>query len=254
MRRFFLDPAAIQDGQATITGTEANHIKNVLRLKPRDRICLVNGLGREFEAEIVQISAGEVRVCVVKETLLPIRNKPRFLFAQAMLKDGKMDDLLRQLTEVGIDEWIPFFSRRSIPKPDPSRIAGRYERWGKIVKESVKQCRRTELPRLHEPVTMERIIEIGRSCDLKIIFWENETGAAKESLDPMRGKDCRNILAVVGPEGGFDPDEVKEAQQNGYISLGLGPRILKAETAALAAAVLIQYVFGDMGADLILDK
>lgn len=247
MRRFFVEPEAIESQNATITGSEANHIRNVLRLKAGDRICLIDGRGGEFEAELLQLSAVGVRARILSQKIMAPEPKPGIILAQAMLKDRKMDELVSQMTEVGVDEWIPFFCKRSIPKPAPLKLASRMARWEKIAGQSLKQCRRSKLLRIREPTTLDRVLDAGRSCDVKLLFWENETGPLKTCTEIACETPPQSILAIVGPEGGFAQDEVDAARRTGFSVIGLGPRILRAETAGVAAGVLLQYIFGDMG-------
>jgi len=171
--------------------------------------------------------------------------------AQAYLKDKKMDQLARRLTELGVTRWLPFMAQRSIPSPDEKRGQARYQRWQKISQEAVKQCRRSRPMRIETPVSFAEAMEISRTCDLKLFFWEGpETQPLQRPADqPMPAK----VFVMIGPEGGFDLAEYRAAQVQGFRMVGMGPRILRAETAAVAACTLVQFLFGDMGQN-VLDK
>ncbi len=134
--------------------------------------------------------------------------------------------------------------RISVPRPDKDRLNLRTERWRKIAKESLKQCRRNQIPDIAETASFEDMLNIGKDSDIKIIFWENENTPFLLFPDKM---DYQKIFAVMGPEGGFTRDEVDAAKESGFVTGGLGPRILRAETAAVTACSLLQYIFGDMG-------
>ena len=141
MRRFKIDAAAIVDSTCVLSGSDARHMINVLRLKAGDRVVLFDGTGKEYAAAIHSISSGEVRLAVLGNRPGLAESPARITVAQGFLKDKKMDALIRQLTELGISRWIPFCGERSVARPDAERLARRSERWRKIATEALKQCR-----------------------------------------------------------------------------------------------------------------
>jgi 16S rRNA (uracil1498-N3)-methyltransferase len=167
--------------------------------------------------------------------------------AQALLKEKKMDRLLRHLCELGLTQWIPFTSKRSIPKPGEKRMPARVERWNKIIKESSKQCRRARLPEINKTLVFEEVLDYGLSCDLMMVFYENESASLNSIISQAAPQHPLKILMIMGPEGGFSDQEIAKARTAGCLVAGLGPRILRAETATIAAIALVQYLFGDMG-------
>jgi 16S rRNA (uracil1498-N3)-methyltransferase len=245
MRRFYISPEQLAQPRPSIEGADARHLRVVLRSQPGDRITVLDGQGNAFQARVVALEREKVFV----DLEMPLPENPgaasEIILAQGYLKDKKMDGLVRQLTELGIARWIPFLARRSVPVPDEKRLSGRYERWQKISLEAVKQCGRRR-PMAIDPVApFETALEQARDCEAKLIFWEKE--AESPSRTPPRVHGATRVFVMVGPEGGFEPGEVALARQAGFTVAGLGPRILRAETAALTAAVLAQLVFGDMG-------
>ncbi len=246
MRHFFIDPSSTKNSLVAIQQSEAHHIKNVLRLKPGDRIKLFDGTGFEYEAVIRKMSAEKVEVEIRSKVRATLKSGAQIMVAQAFLKEKKMDDLVRKHCELGVAKWIPFFSQRSIARPDASRLAGRIRRWHRIAAEALKQCRRADLPEIAEALSFEAVLDIGKKCDLNIVFWENESSPLNSSMG-SNGKDpIKKILLMLGPEGGFTQHEIQMAENSGFVVAGLGPRILRAETATLAAVTLAQYLFGDM--------
>lgn len=252
MRIFYIESPAALRSKVLIKDAEAHHIKNVLRLKPGDPLKLFDGSGGEYEAVIRAMDADAVEVEVQAKLKPDMHQIPRIMVAQAFLKEKKMDDLVRKLSELGIFGWYPFFCRRSIPRPDQNRLDGRTRRWKRIAIEAMKQCRRRTLLEIHEVCSLEDVLQQSRNVDLKIVFWENE--AIPLGVDGGSGNHTRpkSIMIMLGPEGGFTDPEIQQIRQGGFTTAGLGPRILRAETATLAASVLIQYLHGDMG--LILGK
>jgi len=249
MRHFYIDPSVVTRRLAFIEGDEAHHIKNVLRLKPGDHIKLLDGTGVEYTAEVKNIEADKVEVAF-RNTLRPETGpKVRTTVAQAFLKDKKMDDLVRSLSELGIDGWIPFFSQRSIARPDKKRLASRIQRWKRIAASALKQCRRKSMLEISDTLSYEEVLKLGQSFDLKIVFWEHETMPLNRNIWTATGAVPGSVMVILGPEGGFTDQEIETARQAGFVTAGLGPRILRAETATLAASTLVQYIFGDTGPD-----
>ena len=242
MRHFFIDPSPAINSLVALGKSDAHHIKNVLRLKAGDRVKLFDGAGFEYKAVIRKMSAAKVDVEILSRGHAALRSGAQIIVAQAFLKEKKMDDLVRKLCELGVAKWIPFFSQRSIPRPDASRLAGRRRRWHRIAAEALKQCRRVDLPEIAEALSFEAVLDVGKKCDLNIVFWENDSGMGSNGKGPIK-----KILLMLGPEGGFTRNEIQMAKNSGFVAAGLGPRILRAETATLAAVTLVQYLFGDMG-------
>jgi 16S rRNA (uracil1498-N3)-methyltransferase len=168
--------------------------------------------------------------------------------AQGFLKEKKMDRLVRQLSELGAARWMPFISDRSVARPEGGRAQARQERWRKIAVEALKQCRRGDLMQIDDIVGFDRLLERAPAYDLRILFWEQtcEPLTAQRFSGSPAGPD--SVLIVLGPEGGFAEEEVRASEAAGFISASLGPRILRAETAAVAACAIVQHLFGDLGA------
>jgi len=246
LRRFFSSQELEAGKSVVIGGSDAMHISRVLRLKTGDMIAVFDGRGHAFECRITYVSHNAVAAVVEKASDSETESHVHITFAQAMLKSKKMDTLIRQATELGISRWAPFFSERSVPTPDRKRMTARLERWGKISREALKQCGRDIFMEVLPPTSMEDVLKAGQACDRKIMFWECESSSA-DAVVPMAADQIQSLMVVVGPEGGFSAQEVDLATSLGYDTMSLGPRILKAETAAIAAAVLMQYRFGDMG-------
>ena len=245
MRRFFVPSERIGLKQTRIYGQDAHHIRQVLRLQPGDDIIVFDGQGVELQAHIIAFDEGGVLIDLADFLINNTESPLNLVLAQGFLKDKKMDTLVRQLTELGVRSWLPFLAERSIPNPDERRRQTRHERWQKITREAVKQCRRGKVMQVAPIMSFEKALDQSEPFDVKIIFWENEThplsGTIQNTL-PHNG-----VFAMIGPEGGFSEREVNAALDRGFVCVGLGPRILRAETATLAACTLLQYLFGDLG-------
>jgi 16S rRNA (uracil1498-N3)-methyltransferase len=245
MRYFFVESKSLKKRFCAIAGSEVRHIKNVLRLKPGDRIRVFDGEGFEYDASIHRFFDDRVEIKIERKFPGTRESPVQIGVAQALLKEKKMDRLLRHLCELGVTQWIPFISERSVPRPDQKRLSARAQRWNRIVQESCKQCRRSKLPEIIETLAFEAVLDHGSSYDLQIVFYENESATLKSLLPPTAA--APRILLILGPEGGFSDREIEDARAAGCVVAGLGSRILRAETAAIAACTLAQFLYGDMG-------
>lgn len=254
MRRFWVSHASLasiksrelnESGIIELSGAEAHHIQNVLRLKPGTEVCLIDGTGTESQAVITKTQAGRLWLKILEQKAVSIESPLRLTVGQGYLKAGKMDALLPGLTELGVSEWRPFFSCYTIPAIDPSKQQRRVERWKSIARESLKQCRRNHPLHIHFPSDFETLINQSTVFDRKLICWEQETAArAWPELAAIPAP--QQIMVLVGPEGGFTSQEVARAQQQGFMPLSLGPRILRSETATLTVCALLQHRWGDL--------
>lgn len=247
MHRFYINRKQIADASAVISGSDARHMASVLRLKPGDEVGLFDGMGNDYHACIKSISSKKTEVRIIQHYRTHTESPLSITVAQGYLKDRKMDGVLRQLTEMGITRWMPFIAERSVPRPTEDRIADRVKRWRKISMESVKQCRRGMIPDIRYMPSFKEMLASANQFQLKILFWEE----AQDRLDANRFSDITqkesNAFIILGPEGGLTNQEVHLATNQGFSEASLGPRILKADTAAIAACAVVQYLFGDMG-------
>ena len=247
MHYFFCGKIQPADKTIRIVGSDARHMKNVLRLAPGDRIGLLDGRGMEYTADIESVLPDGIEVQIISAKLSQVESPVAITVAQSVLKDRKMDRIVRQLTELGVCEWLPFFSQRSVPTPDLRRLAARGERWKRISREAIKQCRRGRAVKIRTAVSFDQMLEEGKSYDLRIVFWESEPVGLSAEYDLPKAGAVRRIFAAIGPEGGFTITEVEAARAEGFVTAGLGPRVLRADTATVTAVSLLQFLFGDMG-------
>lgn len=249
MHYFLIDEHTDETDRAVIAGSDARHIHRVLRMGPGDRIGLMTTDGVRLRGRIRTVDNARVEVHVEPAgagTAADDAESPlQIVVAQAYLKDRKMDLLVRQMTEIGVRRWLPVFSRYCVPIPDRRRLQRRRERWQTIAREALKQCRRNRVPDIGEPVTIEAAVAAVAGCDVGLMFWEDEQ--ATRLGDVQSPPAPATVGVLLGPEGGFGADEVALARRAGLQRVSLGPRILRAETAAVAACSLVQYRWGDMG-------
>lgn len=246
MKRFFLEREKILSDKPTLTGPDVKHIRTVLRLKPGDEIFLFDGQGSEYPVRIIQSTSKAIILSVAKAFPSTSESPARITIAQGLLRAGKMDGVVRQVTELGVHALIPLIAERSVPKPKSERWAEKERRWKTIACESLKQCGRSQVPRLEPPIPFEALVRRSQAYHHKIIFHDGDP-ISPGTTKAGGVRDGPEVLALVGPEGGFAPNEVEMAVVSGFQRASLGPRILKADTAVVAACTILQYVFGDIG-------
>ncbi|MFC1895684.1 RsmE family RNA methyltransferase [Thermodesulfobacteriota bacterium] len=245
MKRFFVNTEQLLADRISVTGAEARHIVDVLRLRAGERIRLLDGTGAQCLAEIEATDRDRVDCLILERSGASDCLNVRLVVAQALLKAPKMDELVRKMTELGVAAWVPFVARRSVPLLDSERLGRRNSRWERIVREAAKQCKRSIIPPVGPCLSFRELIETSASYDAKIVFREKETEPLSADLKKKVGAQG-SVLVVIGPEGGFEREEIEHFARAGFQFAGLGPRTLRAETAAIAACTLVQYLVGDM--------
>ncbi|MCU6707659.1 16S rRNA (uracil(1498)-N(3))-methyltransferase [Paenibacillus sp. J5C_2022] len=257
MQRYFVTPPQLQGGTFAITGDDARHIVKVMRMKPDDKIYVSDGQSNSGIAVIREITADTVLVEL--EKLLESSSEPAWsvTIAQSLPKGDKMELVIQKGTEIGACAFAPFQSERMIVQYDARKEAKRLERWGKIAKEAAEQCHRDRIPAIEGVRSWKELLQLIGSFDLALFCYEEE-GKEHEGLGlraavqhwltaGVRQGDKPSILLIAGPEGGFTGREAAEAEQAGARLVGLGRRILRAETAGIVGLTCLMYESGEMG-------
>jgi 16S rRNA (uracil1498-N3)-methyltransferase len=246
MARFFLPKERIQDQRGTVVGDELAHLRKVLRLEPGDRFIVFDDTGWEHEAVIRSFSAHRGDIDILRSYQPDRESALQITLALGLTKGEKMDFVVEKATELGVLNIVPFTSTYTVPKLDDRKAEARTERWKKIAVSAAKQSGRTRLPKVYSVCEFREFA--GKPWDdmLKLFFWEREGQQTLKQVHDSQ-PDARAVLLVIGPEGGFSVEEADLAQRHGFRSVQLGPRILRAETAAIAALSLVQFLWGDLG-------
>ena len=245
MARFFVPRKSITHHRATVEGPELDHLRKVLRLGPGDPIIVFDDGGWEHEAVIRSLSAQAAEIDVLRSFQVERESPLQLTLAVGLTKGEKMDFVVEKATELGAQAIVPFVSAYTVPKLDQRKIEKRGERWQKIALAAAKQCGRTRIPEIFPLINFENMVQ-QTAGPLNLLFWEKE---AHQTLKQVHATDpdARSIFLVIGPEGGLSDPEADLAQQHGFKAIRLGRRILRAETAAVTAASLVQFLWGDLG-------
>ena len=245
MARFFVRRENIQGTKAILDGQELEHLRRVLRLTAGDTVTLFDDAGWEHEAVISNLHSdrGELDICRSYEAG---RESPLALtLALGLTKGEKMDFVVEKATELGVATILPFASSFTVPKLNDKKIADRSERWRKIALSAAKQSGRTQVPEILPLCEFGQMVQGADSRRLKLLFWEKETTQSLRQVYDANA-DAPAILIVIGPEGGLSSAEAQLALARDFHSVHLGRRILRAETAAIAALSLVQFLWGDL--------
>lgn len=252
MQRYFVNPEQIQNQKVVITGADAHHITTVMRSKLGDEILICNGKGQVYTAKLDQLGKGEVDAVIVDERLSDEEAKPEVRIFQSLPKGDKMDFIIQKGTELGAASFVPFQSARTIVQYDSKKELKRLERWNKIAKEAAEQAHRAMIPTVHRPVSWQTMLQEAAVADAAFFCYEKSGGLGLKQLlrklqteQPDANK--RKLAVIIGPEGGFTEEEAQQAKEAGCSWITLGRRILRTETASLAALACIMYEFDEMG-------
>lgn len=242
MYQFFVKPEQINGKDITITGSDVNHIKNVLRMKTGEEIAVSNGVdGKEYRCEITEIGEDTIQCHLrfVKEDGVELPSKV-YLF-QGLPKADKMELIIQKAVELGVYEIIPVATKRAVVKLDEKKAKVKIARWQGISEAAAKQSKRRVVPKIKEVMTFHEAVSYAKAMDVKMIPYELAEGmqATKSLIDGLLPG--QEIAVFIGPEGGFEEGEIEEAQRNGIIPITLGRRILRTETAGFTVLSWIMY-------------
>ena len=269
MRRFTIAPDRIHDGRVLFDRDESRHLARVLRLKAGDTVIAADGAGREFTVRLEDV--GETVTGIVLGVARTDAESPlRATLIQSVPKGDKMEAIVRAATELGVARIVPVTTERTVVTLEPSRWRERARRWQRVAKEAAKQCGRAVIPPVDVARPLAEFLALDEPADLRLCLWPRaaaqgegggEAAAAQgqgggqalpfgttltQSLPPTLSPHA-SIYLLIGPEGGLSRQEVESVRARGWGIVGVGPRILRAETAGPAITAVLQSRFGDPG-------
>lgn len=240
-RRFFLSPEGLAGGQAAFGPAQAHQLASVLRLGPGDRIVVFDGTGREWTAELTQATPRRAQARLLAEQ--PPETPPRLAvtLAQVAPRGAAMDLIVAKATELGASRIVPLEAEHSVRR---TGVSGGEARWRRIIVEAAEQCGRRRLPELTPACAVEQFLGMCPPSQALLVC-DQGSGARPlaEICEGLRG--AAEVTVLVGGEGGLSPEEIALATVRGGQRISLGPRLLRAETAALAALAVVQACVGD---------
>lgn len=246
MRRFFIDKNNITKGGLVITGKEAHHIKDVIRLRPDDRFIGFDGEGQQYTCRINKIDRNKVEAVIehTQESMLKI---PNVTLACAIPKMTRMNYIVQKAAELRVQSLIPMQTSRTMVKLNKQRAGLKIKRWERIAKESSKQCGRNEVLKITELQDFSKVVENSNKYKIKLIpCFYNKARPIRDVLSKLQSD---SVMILIGPEGDFTPDEVKLAAGAGFTPLSLGAAVLRVDTAAIFTLSAVMYELSRLSLD-----
>lgn len=240
MQRFFIAPEQVSNGRISFTVEQAHHIKKVLRLNRDSRMVVIDNAGQEMIARLDTVNSEKVEG-ILEQCVQSLREPSiKITLYQALLKSGKFEYVIQKCTEIGVSSFVPIICERCVAQmPGNSKL----QRWAKTAQQAAEQSGRQKIPVVNTPV------KYSKACSelngFSVLPWENEGSQDIKHLLRWMEKPKR-INIFIGPEGGFDPDEISIAIDHGIHCVSLGKRILRSETAGIVTASILMYEFDEM--------
>lgn len=240
MYQFFVEDAQISAADVVIEGSDVNHIKNVLRMKCGEKIRISSTEGRNFYCSVTEITNEFVRAEILEELTDDTELFNRIYLFQGLPKSDKMELIIQKAVELGVSEVIPVSMKNCVVKLDEKKAASKINRWQEIAKSAAKQSKRSKIPTVQMPMSYKQAVEKAKELDVILVPYENERGmqATREVIGNIR--QGQSIGIFIGPEGGFDDSEIELIKEHAHL-ISLGNRILRTETAGLAALAILVY-------------
>lgn len=241
MHHFFVGPEQVQEERICIEGSDINHMKNVLRMKVGELLEVNDGCGNLYLCEIEEFAEEAAWVKIKErydaETELPSRI---YLF-QGLPKGDKMELIIQKAVELGVYEIIPVATKRAVVKLDEKKAAKKVQRWNAIAEGGAKQSGRGIIPQVTEVLTFAKALEKAKELDMVLIPYEKAEGMEATWKAMQSAVPGKSIGIFIGPEGGFEEEEVEKARMSGAVPVSLGKRILRTETAGLMILSVLMY-------------
>jgi len=231
------------ESELTLDKRSAHHLSTVLRSRVGQAIVLFNGDGKNYAGELTSVGK---KTCVKIDTVTdnPTESKLNITLVQAIARGDKMDSIVRQVIELGANAIQPIYTKQSIAKLDDKRALKKSEHWQSIVISACEQSARSTLPTVHPIMTLDAYLQSCQAVTNNQQRWVLSPSATTlENLDT----NASDITLMIGPESGFDPDEIIAAESRGFTALQLGQRVMRTETAGPAVVAAMQTRFGDFG-------
>ncbi len=244
MFRYFCTEENINNNKVTVEGGDAKHLKTILRALIGDKISVVTE-SKEYIAEIEAINKEDIICTLVEETMTNNETKINITLCQGIPKQTKMETIIQQNVELGVKSFIPLITERTVVKlNEKNREQKKLDRWQKIAKESAKQSKRNIIPEVNDIMTVKELIEKLKTEDAMVIvpYELEDVKLLKDVLQEPK----QNYYIIIGPEGGFDINEIEMLQEIGAHIVTLGKRILRTETAGVVTSAIIIYACNEM--------
>lgn len=242
MYHFFVNPTQVDEKFITITGSDVNHIKNVLRMRIGEEISISDGSDNDYYCKIAECNTDSVLAEILGVEKSSAKLGAEIYLFQGLPKSDKMELIIQKAVELGVHAVVPVETKRCVVKLDSKKEDAKLKRWQAIAESAAKQSGRGEIPQIHGVMNFNKAIEFVKDFDVKLIPYECEQGSMERTRELIRKvKPGMKVAIFIGPEGGFEESEVKHATDNEVCPITLGRRILRTETAGLMLLSVLVY-------------
>jgi len=242
--RIFTELSLCCDSTVVLDGSAARHLASALRMKVGQEVTLFNGQGGEYAAELTEVGKNKVAAKVVEYHDIDRESALKLHLVIGVSRGERMDLIVQKATELGVAEITPLFTERTEVKLSGERLAKKVRHWQQVAISACEQCQRNLVPAINDPITLDQWLQLSDKTDdgtLKLVLHHRTEKRLSEH------QAVKDICLLVGPEGGLGEREIEAAIESGFQPLALGPRVLRTETAPLAAISIMQSLWGDMG-------
>ncbi|MGR6835419.1 16S rRNA (uracil(1498)-N(3))-methyltransferase [Syntrophomonas erecta] len=248
MHRFFIASEDVQGDIVYFDQEQSRHIEKVLRLKIGDQVVAFDGTGREYLVQLEAPSDSGLRAVVLSQAVVEREASLKLVLVQGLAKGDKMDTIIQKAVEIGVHKVQPVITQRTVVRLDKNKARKKVERWQVVAREACKQCGRNRVPAISQVLGFNELLEEIKGSPAVILYEREEQQGLKNIVKEQRTAFLdQGVYLIVGPEGGFSPEEVDRACAYGVVPATLGPRILRTETAGLVAASIMFYEYDDLG-------
>jgi 16S rRNA (uracil1498-N3)-methyltransferase len=241
LTRVYVDAVLEPGARLTLTGSAAGHLTRVLRLRPEAALTLFNGRGGEYAASIERVQRSEVTVAIGAHEPLERESPFPLTLAQGVSRGERMDLVVQKATELGVARLVPVLTERSIVRLDEQQSDRKSSHWRAIAIAACEQCGRNRLPEVALPAQLRELLRQPAGDSVRLLLSPSAPRRIEDVSRPVGG-----VTVLIGPEGGLSDAEQEDALRAGFTAVNLGPRVLRTETAAIAALTLLQRQFGDL--------
>lgn len=245
MYHFFAEHENIHDTYIDITGTDVNHIKNVLRFREKDRLLISSGDNVDYYCHISEMTDSYIRAEIDSVDQEGRELPCRITLFQGLPKADKMELIIQKCVELGVSEIVPVAMKRSVVKLDAKKAESKVKRWNMIAESAAKQSKRSVMPEVKKPMTLKEAVAYASDMDVKLMPYECADGMEKTKRLVSGIQKGQSLAIFIGPEGGFDQAELDMAVEAGCEIITLGKRILRTETAGMMLASVLMYTLED---------
>lgn len=239
--RIFTDSPLHVGRQCELDDNAAHHVGRVLRMQPAQQLCLFNNDGHDYSATIIRAGKTSVIVDIQSAEANPTESPLSITLGQALSKGDRMDYAVQKAVEMGVTSFVPLRTDRCEVKLKGDREDKRLRHWQQIAISAAEQCGRARVPDILPVMTVQEWLQYSHCCDLRLVLHHRTEQSLTTLTRPAR------VALMIGPEGGLTADEITLVEQNGFLPVALGPRVLRTETAPVAAIALCQWLWGDLG-------